>query len=112
MRFDFIHEAMKEVAYPRFFSYIAVTDFERKRLDALPQLPPTYVEFLNTFGRAKFFRELDRDTHHLFVFPPPDKMHFYGDSFLMDAAATDSTRVAFKFSELYAGLSRHSTILR
>jgi hypothetical protein len=103
MRFDFIHEAMKEVAYPRFFHTQPLTDFERKRLDALPQLPPSYVEFLNTFGRARFFRELDRDTHYLLVSPPPDKMHFYGDSYMMDVAATDSTRVLFKFSELACG---------
>jgi hypothetical protein len=94
---------MKEVAYPRFFHTQPLTDFERKRLDALPQLPPSYVEFLDTFGRARFFRELDRDTHHLFVFPPPDKMHFYGNSYMMDAAATDSTGVCFKFSELVRG---------
>lgn len=100
MRFDFIHQAMKEVTYPRFFHCEPLTEFERKRLDALPQLPPSYLEFLNTFGRAKFFREIDRDTHHLSVFPPPDKMHFYGDSYMMDAGATDSTRVSFKFSEL------------
>ncbi len=100
MRFDFIHQAMKEVAYPRFFHCEPLTEFERKRLNALSQLPPSYVEFLNTFGRARFFRELDRDSHHLFVFPPPDTMHFYGDSYMMDAAATDSTRVSFKFSEL------------
>jgi len=104
MRFDFIHEAIKEVAYPRFFLAQPLTDFERRRLDALPQLPPSYVEFLNTFGRARFFRELDRDTHHLFVFPPPEKVHFYGDSYMMDIAATDSTGVSCKFSELAVGV--------
>lgn len=103
MRFEFIHRAMKEVAYPRFFHIQPLTDFERKRLDALPNLPSSYVEFLNTFGRARFFRELDRDTHHFFVFPPPEKMHFYGDSYMMDVAAADSTSVSFKFSELVAG---------
>jgi hypothetical protein len=103
MRFDFIHEAIKEVTYPRFFHLQPLTDFERKQLDSLPQLPPSYVEFLNTFGRAKFFRELDQDTHHLFVFPPADQMHFYGDSYMMKAAATDWTGVSFKFSELAIG---------
>jgi hypothetical protein len=103
MRFEFIHEAIKEIAYPRFFHMQPLTDFERKRLAALTQLPPSYVEFLNTFGRARFFRELDRDRHHLFVFPPPDKMHFHGDSYMMEAAATDSTGLSFKYSELARG---------
>ena len=103
MRFDFIHEAMKEVAYPRFFHTQPLTDLERKRLDALSQLPPSYVEFLNTFGRARFFRDLDREKHLLSVFPPPEKMHFYDDSYMLDAGATDSTSVFFKLSELAGG---------
>lgn len=103
MRFEFIHRAIEEVAYPGFFHRQALTDFERKRLDALPQLPLSYVEFLNTFGRAKFFRELDRDTHHLFIHPPPEEIHFAGDSYMMAAGGLDSTGVFFKFSELTQG---------
>jgi hypothetical protein len=103
MKFDFIHQAIQEVAYPHFFHTEPLTDFERKRLDALPQLPPSYVEFLNTFGRAKFFRELERNEHHLFVSPPPGSMHFYGDTYMMDVARTDSTEVSFKFCELALG---------
>lgn len=101
--FEIIHQARKEVAYPRFFHCQPLTDFERKRLAALPQLPPSYVEFLNTFGRARFFRELESDVHHLFIFPPPETMDFYGDSYMMEVAATDSTGVSFKFSELAYG---------
>jgi hypothetical protein len=52
MQYEFIHEAMKEVAYPRFFHTAPLDEFERKRLEALPQLPPSYV-------KVRFFRELD-----------------------------------------------------
>jgi hypothetical protein len=103
MRFDFIHQEMKGVNYPRFFHCLPLTDFERKRLDSLSQLPPSYIEFLKTFGRARFFRELDRDNHRLFVLPPPEKMHFYGDSYMLDVGGTESTTVSFKFSELTTG---------
>jgi hypothetical protein len=103
MLFDFIHRAISEVHYPRFFHCEPLTKSERKRLDALPALPPSYVEFLNTFGRARFFREPDRDSHHLFVFPPPERLRFHGDSYMLDAAATDSAVVSFKLSELFPG---------
>jgi hypothetical protein len=101
MRFDFIKQAMEEVHYPRFFHFEPLTKLERRRLDAQPTLPPSYVEFLNTFGRAKLFRKLDSETHHLFVFPPSEKLHFYGDSYMLDVAAMAfSMPVALKFSEL------------
>jgi hypothetical protein len=103
MRFDFIHEEMKKVAFPQFFHLEPLTKFERKRLDSLPQLPPSYVDFLTTFGKARFFRELDRDRHHLMIFPPPEKMNFYGDSYMMDVAHAGNTTVSFKFSELESG---------
>lgn len=99
MRFDFIQQ-MKAVTYPLFFHCEPLTKDERKRMKALPQLPQSYVEFLNTFGKASFFRELDRDEHHLRVFPPPREVRFRGDSYLVNAAATDWTVVAFKFSDL------------
>lgn len=104
MRFDFINQAMKEVRYPHFFHCEPLTDSERRRVDALPNLPPSYVEFLETFGRARFFRELDQDKHRLFVFPPPEKLRFYGDSYMLDVAATTySMPVALKLSELAHG---------
>ncbi len=103
MNFDFIHEEMKRVAFPQFFHTEPLTRFERKRLESLPQLPSSYVDFLNTFGRARFFRELDRDKHYMMISPPPEKMSFRGDSYMMDAAYAGNTTVSFKFSELAPG---------
>jgi hypothetical protein len=104
MRFDFIRQAMDEVHYPRFFHCEPLTKWERKRLDTIADLPPSYVEFLEAFGRAKFFRQLDRDVHDLEVFPPPEEMHFYGDSYMFDIGARAySAPVSFKFSEFAPG---------
>lgn len=103
MAFEFIHQAMQEVNFPYFFYCQPLSESEQERLDAMPQLPPSYVEFLNTFGRVKFFRDLDRDRHHLFVCPPPQEIQFYGGSYMMDVGATDGTTVFFKYSELTVG---------
>lgn len=104
MRFDFITDAMNEVRFPRFFNCQPLTKMERRRLDGLPTLPPSYREFIDTFGRASFFRELDRDMYHLSVVPPSDNLPFCGDSYMLKVAATTSSMpVAFKLSEFANG---------
>jgi hypothetical protein len=104
MRFDFIRQAIEEVHYPRFFHCEPLTKWEQKRLDSIADLPPSYVEFLETFGRAKFFRQLDREVHDLTVLPPPEEMHFFGDSYMFDVGARAySAPVSFKFSEFGPG---------
>ena len=79
MSFEFIKEAMEEVRYPRFFHCEPLTEEEHRILAALSGLPPSYIEFLETFGRAKFFGQLDRDRHRIRVYPPTDRLLFYSD---------------------------------
>lgn len=103
--FELIGEAIDEVRYPEFFRCEPLTAEERKRVEAIPNLPQSYLKFLETFGRARFFRELYRDRHKLFVYPPPPKLPFYKDSYMVGfGAVAFSMPLMFKWSELESGV--------
>src|SRR5688572_30268510 len=86
-RFKFIRDAMEEVKYPRFFHSESPSKEERKRIESLPNLPPSYVEFLNSFGRARFFRELYRDRHRLYIYPPSETLQWHRTDYMLEIGA-------------------------
>src|SRR5262249_35787830 len=96
-RFQWIREAMAGICYPRFFHCEPLTAAQQEDVRAVPDLPPSYLEFLAVFGRARFFRELDRDSHEILVLPPLDHGEW------VQVATCDPTMVLLHRGDLAAG---------